>query len=53
MSILNGIPSLFIWLFWLVVALLLVLFAALLIHHFGGASLDFHIGYFRFALGVR
>jgi hypothetical protein len=39
-------------LFWLLVAILLILFVALLIHHFGGAGLAFHIGYFRFNVGV-
>jgi len=52
MSILSSIPGFFLWLFWFVVALILILLAALLIHHFGGASLNFHVGYFKFAVGV-
>ncbi|HUJ04945.1 MAG TPA: hypothetical protein VLX31_02425 [Streptosporangiaceae bacterium] len=52
MSILSSVPALFWWLFWFLVALLLILLVALVIHHFGGFGLDFHVGYFRFALGV-
>jgi hypothetical protein len=53
MSILSSIPSFFIWLFWLLVAILLLLLVALVIHHFGGADLSFHVGYFRFNVGVK
>lgn len=53
MSTLRGtIPGFLIWLFWLLVAILLVLVVALIIHHFGGFGLSFHIGYFDFNLGV-
>ncbi len=52
-SLRESIPSLFWWLFWVLVALILILLAALLIHHFGGMNLAFHIGYFRFQIGVR
>ena len=47
-----SIPGFLIWLFWLLVAILLVLVVALIIHHFGGFGLSFHIGYFSFNLGV-
>jgi hypothetical protein len=53
MSTLRGaIPGFVIWLFWLLVAILLVLVVALIIHHFGGFGLSFHIGDFNFNLGV-
>ena len=52
MSISSRVPSLLWALFWVVVAILLVLLAALLVHHFGGFGLAFHIGYFHFQLGV-
>jgi len=41
------------WLFWFLVAIILILVAALLVHHFGGFGLSFHDGYFRFDIGVR
>jgi hypothetical protein len=50
---LRSIPRFFIWLFWLLIAILLVLLVGWIIHHFGGASLNFHVGYFRFLLGVK
>lgn len=52
MSISSRVPYLLWALFWILVAILLVLFAALLVHHFGGFSLAFHVGYFHFLLGV-
>lgn len=53
MSIRSTVPGLLWTLFWILVAILLILFAALLVHHFGGFSLSFHVGYFHFLLGVR
>lgn|SRR5215475_490221 len=53
MSISSSVPGLLWALFWILVAIVLVLLAALLVHHFGGFSLAFHIGYFHFQLGVR
>ena len=53
MSIVNGIPSFLLWLFWVLVAILLVLLVAWVIHHFGGASLNLRIGFFHFVVGVR
>jgi uncharacterized integral membrane protein len=41
-----------VWLFWVLVAIILVLVAALIVHHFGGFGLNFHIGDFNFDLGV-
>jgi hypothetical protein len=52
MSILRGVPDFLIWLFWVLVAIVLILLAALLIHHFGGFSLSFHVGHFFFDVGV-
>lgn len=52
MSILRSVPSALIWLFWLLVAIILILLAALLIHHLGGFDLAFNVGHFRFNLGV-
>jgi len=52
MSISSRVPNLLWTLFWIVVAILLVLFAALLVHHFGGFALTFHVGHFHFQLGV-
>jgi len=52
MSILRSAPGVLIWLFWFLVAIVLILLVALLIHHFGGFSLSFHVGYFHFFLGV-
>ena len=48
-----GVPSLLIWLFWVLVGVILVVLAALVIHHFGGASLSLHIGDFFLNVGVR
>ncbi len=48
-----SIPSFIIWIFWFLVAILLVLFVALLIHHFGGFSLNFRVGHFHFEIGVN
>jgi hypothetical protein len=48
----DSIPGFFLWLFWLLVAIFLVLVVALIIHHFGGFGLSFHVGYFNFNLGV-
>jgi hypothetical protein len=52
MSILKSVPNALIGLFWLLVAIILVTVAALIIHHFGGFALSFHIGDFSFNLGV-
>jgi LmbE family N-acetylglucosaminyl deacetylase len=52
MSALRSVPNFLIWLFWILVAIILVVVAALIIHHFGGFALTFHIGDFRFDLGV-
>jgi hypothetical protein len=48
----SSIPAFLIWLFWLLVAIIFVLVVALIIHHFGGFGLSFHVGYFNFNLGV-
>lgn len=53
MSILRSVPSFLIWLFWFLVAIILILLAALLIHHLGGFDLAVRVGYFRFDVGVR
>jgi hypothetical protein len=53
MSISSSVPGLLWALFWILVAIVLVLLAALLVHHFGGFSLAFHVGYFQFLLGVK
>lgn len=45
-------PGLLLWLFWLLVAIVLIVFVALLIHHFGGFGLDLHIGDFHVDVGV-
>jgi hypothetical protein len=47
-----SIPGFLIWLFWLLIAILLIMVVALIIHHFGGFGLSFHIGDFNFDLGV-
>lgn len=49
---LKSIPGFVIWLFWLLLAIVLILLAALLIHHLGGFKLDFHVGHFFFDVGV-
>jgi hypothetical protein len=52
MSIRSSVPGLLWWLFWVLVAILLIVLAALVIHHLGGFALSFHVGYFHFLLGV-
>jgi hypothetical protein len=52
MSIMRSVPGSLIWLFWLLVAIVLVCLVALLVHHLGGFGLTFHIGDFHFNLGV-
>jgi hypothetical protein len=52
MEILRSVPHFLIWLFWLLLALVLILLVALLIHHLGGFSLAFNIGDFHVDLGV-
>jgi len=52
MSVRSAVPALLWWLFWILVAILLLILAALVIHHFGGFNLSFHVGDFRFQLGV-
>ena len=47
-----GIPG-FVWfLLWVVICILAVIFLALLIHHFGGASLKLQLGHFYLNIGV-
>jgi len=48
----SSIPAFLIWLFWLLVAVIVILVMALIVHHFGGFGLSFHVGYFNFNLGV-
>ena len=52
MNLTRSVPNFLVWLFWLLVAIILVLVAALIVHHFGGFGLNFHVGYFAFNLGV-
>jgi hypothetical protein len=52
MEIFRSVPGFLIWLFWLLLALVLICLAALLIHHLGGFGLNFNIGDFRFDVGV-
>ena len=52
MSIRSSVPALLWWLFWFLVAILLIALAALAIHWLGGFALNFHVGDFRFQLGV-
>jgi hypothetical protein len=52
MRILQSVPSFLIWLFWVLVAIILILLAALLIHHFGGFNLQFRVGHFHAGIGV-
>jgi hypothetical protein len=52
MSVLRNVPSALMWLFWFLVAIILVLLAALIIHHFGGFDASFRVGHFHFDLGV-
>lgn len=52
MNLARSVPRFLIHLFWLLVAIVLILVAALVVHHFGGFSLSFHIGDFSFNLGV-
>ena len=53
MNILRSVPAFLVWLFWLLVAIILIVIAALIIHHFGGFALNFHVGRFVFDLGVN
>lgn len=53
MSLARSIPGFIIWLFWFLLAIVLILLAALLIHHLGGFGLNFHVGNFFFDVGVR
>jgi hypothetical protein len=48
----HSVPGFLIWLFWVLVGVILVVLAALVIHHFGGASLSLHIGDFFLNVGV-
>jgi hypothetical protein len=52
MAIRRGIPNFLIWLFWILVALALILIAAVIIHHFGGFNLQFNLGHFHAGIGV-
>jgi hypothetical protein len=52
MNIWRSIPSFLVWLFWVLVAIVLVLLAALVIHHFGGFDLQFRVGHFHAGVGV-
>lgn len=52
MSILRSVPGSLIWLFWVLIAIILILLVALLIHHLGGFALTFHVGDFHFNVGV-
>lgn len=49
----HSVPAFLVWLFWVLVAVILIILAALVIHHFGGASLSLHIGDFFFNTGVN
>ncbi|HEY2552096.1 MAG TPA: hypothetical protein VGI64_16130 [Streptosporangiaceae bacterium] len=53
MSITRSVPGFLVWLFWFLLAIVLVLLAALLIHHLGGFGLAFHVGDFFFNVGVK
>jgi hypothetical protein len=47
-----GIPG-FVWtLIWLVVCILVIILLALVVHHFGGASLSVKLGHFYLQIGV-
>jgi hypothetical protein len=48
----SSIPAFLIWLFWLLVAVIVILVMALIVHHFGGFGLSFHVGFFNFNVGV-
>lgn len=52
MSIRSSVPGILWWLFWVLVAILLILLVAFIIHHFGGFDLTLHVGYFHFHVGV-
>jgi hypothetical protein len=52
MSLLRSVPGFVIWLFWFLVAIVLILLVALLIHHLGGFRLNFRVGHFFFDVGV-
>jgi len=47
-----GIPAFAWFLIWVVVCILVVILLALLVHHFGGASLTIKIGQFYLNIGV-
>jgi hypothetical protein len=49
----HSVPAFLVWLFWVLVAVILIILAALVIDHFGGASLSFHVGHFFFNTGVN
>jgi len=53
MTMWRSVPNFLVWLFWVLVAIILVLLAALLIHHFGGFDLQFHLGHFHAGIGVN
>jgi hypothetical protein len=47
-----GIPG-FVWtLIWIVVCILVVILLALVVYHFGGASLSVELGHFYLQIGV-
>jgi hypothetical protein len=52
MRIFRSVPDFLIWLFWVLLAIILILLAALLIHHLGGFRLSFDVGHFFFNVGV-
>jgi len=52
MSIRSSVPALLWWLFWFVVAILILILAALAIHYLGGFNLSFRVGDFHFQTGV-
>jgi len=52
MNIVSSVPALLWWLLWVLVAIVLFLLAALVIHYLGGFDLAFHVGYFHFGLSI-
>lgn len=47
-----GIPG-FVWfVIWVVVCVLVIILLALVVHHFGGASLSLKLGHFYLNIGV-
>jgi hypothetical protein len=52
MSLRSSVPNFIVWLFWLLVAIIVLLVAALIVHHFGGFDLSFHVGDFFVNVGV-